>query len=92
MKKTQCHDKLSVRIPPRVGPIVGPRINANAKSDWLVASCLGGNVSRMICCAGTMSPPPNAPCRKRRAISVFVSPARPQRIDVTVNPAIESAK
>ena len=56
---------------------------ARAKSDWLVASLAGGNVSRMICCAGTIKPPPNAPCTKRSPISVVVSLASPQSTDVT---------
>jgi hypothetical protein len=32
-KKTQRQVMLSVRMPPSVGPIVGPRTTASAKSD-----------------------------------------------------------
>ncbi len=46
----------------------------------------------MICCAGTIKPPPKAPCTKRKRISVVVSFARPQSTEVRVKPAIESAK
>ena len=91
-KKTQRQVRSSVRIPPSVGPIVGPSTTARAKSDWLTASFAGGNVSRMICCAGTINPPPNAPCTNRSAISVVASFASPHNTDVTVNPAMESAK
>jgi hypothetical protein len=46
----------------------------------------------MICCAGTINPPPNAPWTKRSAISVVASFASPHNTDVNVNPAIEMAK
>ncbi len=92
MKKIQRHESASVSTPPSVGPIVGPIVAASPKSAWLKPSFAGGNASRMICCAGTIKPPPNAPCTKRNAISVGTSVAMPHSNEESVKPAIESAK
>ena len=90
--KTQRHETLSVRSPPRVGPVDGPTTAAIVKMAWLIPSCLAGNVSRNIACDVASKPPPNRPWTSRKTISSWIEPASPHRSEATVKPAIDTRK
>ena len=88
MKNTHRHEKLSVRMPPSVGPMLGPTTAPSAKSPCAAPSCFGGNVSRRIERAAVRIPPPKSPCTTRKPISSSADCASPQHIEATVNPRI----
>jgi hypothetical protein len=89
MKKIQRQLKLSVIHPPSVGPMAGANTTAIPYTANAMPRFLGSKVSARIACSLGCNPPPPAPCKMRKIISMVRLGAMPQRNELIVNSATQ---
>ena len=78
--------------PPSVGPMVGAMMAVMPYSANASPRFCGGNVSARMAWAIGWSPPPPAPCRTRKRISVPKLGAAPHSSELRVNRKMHSRK
>ena len=76
-KKTQRHEKVSVKNPPTIGPRMADRLNTPVNRPLMRARWAGGSSSAIMAKLVDVSTPPPMPCRPRSTISCGMSCANP---------------
>ncbi len=90
MKKTQRQSQLSVSQPPSVGPMIGPTMIPAPQSAMACPAFSRGLMSsRKVCDSGTMAAP-KTPCSSRKPTIEGRLQDRPQAIEASVKPTIET--
>ena len=84
IKKTQCHENVSVRKPPRVGPIMDERPKTADKKPWYFPRSEGGKRSPMTVKALAIIIPAPIPWSPRHSTIWVMVWLRPHSSDPTV--------
>ena len=86
IKKIQCHDKLSLIDPPRIGPKIGPTTVVIAHIP-MACDCFSGGKIRIskVWLSGIIGPP-NRPCPIRQITNISKLVDKPHRIEKQVKP------
>ena len=86
MKNAQGQPQLSDKIPPSIGPAMGPRMVVMVQSPSAILRFSGGAMRNSRVCDIGIKGPPIKPCRTRNVTSMGMFTDRPHNNEQAPNP------
>ena len=90
IRKIQCQVRLSLMMPPRMGPKAGPSVIVIAHRPMAIARFSGGNTRTISVCDMGMSGPPHRPWPTRQTTIMPSDCDMPQSIEKKPKPSMAS--